>query len=1194
MDSPQLPRVAIVGCGVGGLGAAYALGRAGFHVTLFESRPTLGGHANTVEVAGRPIDTGFLVFNEDTYPNLLGLFEELGVPSEPSDMSFSVSLAARSFEWSSDGLSGLLAQPGNALSPEFRSMLSDMMRFNKEAPEFLAAMEEEGEGGPLASRTLGEFLDAGGFGAPFRRRYLLPQVAAVWSASGAEALAFPARTLLRFMVNHSLLQATERPVWRTVSRRSREYVRRLAASLPPERATIRVGVPVERVVRSGGAVTVTLRGGEAATFDGVVFGCHPDEALALLGGGAAPAEAAALGGFRYATNAAYLHTDESLMPARRGCWTSWNYVGKGAAGGGAEGVEAGEPCCVTYWLNRLQNLPPDVPNLFVTLNPAAPPAAERTLRTFEYAHPQYSAASVAAQAALGAQQGKDRVWWAGAYLGYGFHEDGLTSGLRAGVAAAEALAPGRAAGAAATPPWWRAPLFPTPVEGALTKAVLAGHGAAAPAAEVDLARRSGGPFWVDNLGNGGPVGLATLRVESLLEAQRAALWRAHAAASDTVGGAGAGAGAVAPDALRGTTAVGDIEGFLLQSPDDVLHTYKLLIGAEGGEGGAEGASAASAARGGADVCAALLQRLGGASPEVRCAGGRVTPAVVASLCGRRALADPRAATALLAELSRAAGAEAREEDARIAAAEGRAGARALARALASLPPATPFRRLLLPVGELMAATRGGYTGQHPPLRPPAAGGFLSGLLRGAYGAALRAGAAPVCRFLADSIRFGALLLRTPDGEERVFGDPSAEAPLRARLRVHSWSFFFRVATESDLGLARSFMAGEWSTDDLTALFNVFIANRDRAAGLSTYGLWTAWVGLTVNFLTYATRMDNSVANSQSNIHAHYDLSNDLFTAFLDPRTMMYSCGFFDAARRFTRDVDLSAASSAPGAPARLSLAQGVNASLNAVPVPAAPTSGPPGERNAALRAAARSVAAAVPRPLSDAQPPAPSAPDQLRVEVLFRGSLEAAQLRKLDHLIARAGVQRGDRVLDLGFGWGGLSIRLAETVGCRVHGITLSQEQHDLALKRVRARGLQHLITYEIVDYRVFARDHPGEFDKIISVEMIEAVGHNYFPSYMAALDRLLAPQGVIVIQAITMPEARYPEYLRTCDFINTIIFPGGAWLRNGATRAAAQHSCSPRPPPPTTPLTHPPTRVRPPHPRAQAAAPPLPRSPTP
>ena len=1135
---PPPPRsVAVIGCGVAGLGAAYALSRAGCAVTLYEASPTLGGHANTVLVGGRPIDTGFLVFNEDTYPNLLGLFEELGVPTEPSDMSFSVSLAGRSFEWSSNGLSGLLAQPSNAFSPDFRAMLSDMARFNAEAPAFLAELEGGGGGPALASTTLRKFLDKGGYSTAFRNRYLLPQVAAVWSASGKDALDFPARTLLRFMANHSLLQAVGRPQWRTVSRRSREYVRRIAAALDPQRTTIKLSCKVSGVarVRVGGGLRVRVTeasSGAVGEFDGVVFGCHPDEALVAMGSDASEAERGALGGFKYARNIAYLHTDLDHMPKLRSCWASWNYMGKGEEG---KGVDGEEPCCVSYWLNKLQNLPEDVPPLFVTLNPATPPCPDRVLRTFDYSHPQYSGESVAAQEALHKLQGKDGVWWAGAYLGYGFHEDGLTAGLRAGMGGAC----GSGGGVEVHPPWWAATLYNLPVEPRITEAVLLSHGAGGgAAAEVDLCKRSGGPFWVDNLGNGGPVGAATTRLASLLASQRAALAANLEAVGDPFGGRVKRAAAglppppvIPPDALRGTTAAGDVEGFVLQSPDDVLFSYKLLIGAEKVGAGGVGGVVGGRAWGGVSAAAASAPLLG-----TRNEWGVITESVAASLQGRRALKDARAGTAILAALQQAAGSIACSTS---------PSALALLRAAALLPSSSLWGRLRTPLAALMAGTRGGYTAQHPPLQPPPAPSAFRWAWHGAYALALRAGASPVLSYLQSSLVHGAVLLRTPDGEERVFGDPSAEAPLRARLRVHSWAFFFRVATESDLGLARSFMAGEWSTDDLTALFNVFIANRDRAAGMSTYGLWTAWVGLTVNFLTYATRMDNSVANSQSNISAHYDLSNDLFASFLDPRTMMYSCGFFDAARRVTKDTDLSASASHAGG-GRLTHAQGLQSSLCSVPIGGPAASEAPREHNAALRALGRNMATAVPSALSAALPPVPSAPGQERVELLFRGSLEAAQLRKLDHLIARAGVTAKDRVLDLGFGWGGLSIRLAEVVGCRVHGITLSKEQHDLAAERVAARGLGHLITFEIVDYRVFARDHPGEFDKIISVEMVEAVGHNYFPSFMGAIDRLLAPGGVVVVQAIMMPEGRYKEYLRTCDFINTIIFPGGE-LRNFA-----------------------------------------------
>jgi cyclopropane-fatty-acyl-phospholipid synthase len=436
-----------------------------------------------------------------------------------------------------------------------------------------------------------------------------------------------------------------------------------------------------------------------------------------------------------------------------------------------------------------------------------------------------------------------------------------------------------------------------------------------------------------------------------------------------------------------------------------------------------------------------------------------------------------------------------------------AGGAPAAAAAAADAAATIFT---LPVGAYMAAQCGGYTGAPPPLHAPAlapTAPLLSSLLSGASAALRYAAMSPVLTYLRASIVVGCIVVRLPDGSEQVYGDRAAPLHLRARLAVYAWGFFTRVARESDLGLARSFIDGEWGADDLTALFNVFIANRDASA-LSTYGMWTAWVGLTLNFARFALAMDNSVANSRSNIHAHYDLSNDLFTSFLDPATMMYSCGFFDTRRRRLVVTDLTAPAVAPAGapapappPARLSFEETELAVLNSVPA-----AGGSGER----------------------------------VEVLYGGTLEEAQLRKLDHLIARACVSKGDKVLDLGFGWGGLSIRLAETIGCRVVGITLSQEQHDLAVERVRARGLSHLITFEIVDYRVFAEAHKGEFDRILSIEMIEAVGHNYFPSFMASLDKLLAPGGVIALQAITMPEARYAEYLTTTDFINTVIFPGG------------------------------------------------------
>ena len=544
-------------------------------------------------------------------------------------------------------------------------------------------------------------------------------------------------------------------------------------------------------------------------------------------------------------------------------------------------------------------------------------------------------------------------------------------------------------------------------------------------------------------------------------------------------GGGAGSQPTAPDAdsltmraalplgsdLLGPCASSSVSGYVLTTlPDDTLHAHTALL----------------------------------ASGTLATAGtGKAARAYKST---RVATAAARAA---LAKFNRASSAS---------------GASASASASAS-PSASVFT---LPVASYMALFQGGYTGAPPPLQSPGLlppRNILSSTAL-SLGAALRGMAiSPILSYLQKSIVLGCILLRAPDGTEYMFGDTAAPLALRARMAVYSWSFFTRVATQSDLGLARSFMNGEWGADDLTTLFNIFIANRDTSA-LSTYGIWTAWLGLTLNFATFALSMDNSVANSRSNIHAHYDLSNDLFTSFLDPATMMYSCGFFDTSRRTLALTDLptaGAAGSGGAAPPRLSLEETERAVLNSLP--------------------------------SSANP-------QERVEVVYGGTLEEAQLRKLDHLIARACVTRSDKVLDLGFGWGGLSIRLAETIGCRVVGITLSQEQHDLALERVRARGLAHLITFEIVDYRVFAEQHAGEFNKIISIEMIEAVGNNYFPSFMASLDKLLAPGGIIALQAITMPEARYPEYLKTTDFINTVIFPGGCCPSLAAlTDAMMKHS---------------------------------------
>ena len=1095
---PSRPlRVAVIGGGVSGLGAAYTLSRNGdFEVTIYESNATLGGHAQTVEVnAGSlvPVDVGFLVFNENTYPNLCGLFEELNVPHEPSDMSFAVSLAGRSFEWSSDGLKGLLGQPSNAFSSSFHSMISDLLRFNKEAPEFLARVQAEGPGGPLSKMTMRGFLTAGAYSDTFIASYLVPQMAAVWSAAADQVLEFPAITLVQFMINHSLLQAVDRPQWRTVSRRSREYVRRIVAAMPPALTTIKLNARVTSVNRVGSRVIVRDASGAENEFDRVIFGAHPDEVLSMLGDNASPEERDALSGFHYACSKAYLHHDVDFMPERRHIWASWNYMGKEGNRSATRKVgEPPEPCCVSYWLNRLQNLPEGMRDLFVTLNPATAPAEHKIIKTFSYSHPQYTLKTIDAQNALGKLQGTQNTWFAGAYLGYGFHEDGLTSGLRAGIGAG-----------GERPVWWKESMYSvpdvllTPAEvrtAVLNENPATSHNATAPAPssrEIALAKASGGPYWRDNLGNGGVVGKATREIVSLVKnmntiqasalSVRAALRRSANSIPDTtcilnlvprpkgIKAAVEASAALHAEDIIGSTAESDILGFLSQSPDDVLYAYAShhtgsAVNTTGLSSGfssvsttprsdvhtssvtASGQFLRATPKGGVDV-----------SEELALATG-VSITTASILQGRRAYKSVIVGDSIVKALL-SVGTEHKIS----------AG---VTGAYPSLFRSSPLQ---MSIGELMDQKRGGYTGQPPPLQDPTAygGSSLYWMWSASQSMALRAAASPVMNYLRSSIVDGCILLRTPDGIEQIFGNPAAEFPLRARIRVHSWMMFLRIAGESDLGLARSFIAGEWTTDDLTSLFNIFIANRDRAT-LSTYGLWTAWIGLTINFLSFAVNMDNSVANSRSNIHAHYDMSNDLFTSFLDARTMMYSCGFFDTRRRVLQDVDAARTGTSQN-DERATLAQAELAILSSVQVPAAPGSETPRQQNMVLRGIGRNVEKAVKLPYSLPAMQKPSVPSQQRIEVVYGGSLEEAQLRKLDHLIARAQVQKMDRVLDLGFGWGGLSIRLAETVGCRVHGITLSKEQHDLALERVRARGLQHLITFEIVDYRVFAAAHPGK-----------------------------------------------------------------------------------------------------------------------
>ena len=402
-------RIAVVGAGVAGLGAAWAL-RETHDVTVFEARERLGGHANTVTIDydGEPInvDTGFIVFNELNYPNFTPLLEHLDVESFRADMSFGF-CQPDELEWSSNGISGVFAEPRNLCRPSFLAMLRDILHFNKHAIADLDA-------GRLEGLTLGQYLDQGGYGQRFRENYLIPMGAAIWSSSETGMVDYPAEALVRFFKNHRLVNA-KRPKWRTVRGGSRQYVKRIAEDLEAAGATFAPGAASVR--RTGPGAVVTDSAGQEHVFDEVILACHSDQALALLADADAD-ERELLGAIPYAPNTAVLHRDPALAPRTKGGQAAWCYMSS-ADGGSA----------VTYNMNRLQGIDADKP-LYVTLNPVEEPDPALTFGRFEYDHPQFTAPGLAAQRIFNRIQGVRRTWFAGAWLGYGFHEDGLRSGLR--------------------------------------------------------------------------------------------------------------------------------------------------------------------------------------------------------------------------------------------------------------------------------------------------------------------------------------------------------------------------------------------------------------------------------------------------------------------------------------------------------------------------------------------------------------------------------------------------------------------------------------------------------------------------------------------------------------------------------------------------------------------------------------------
>lgn len=401
--------VAIIGTGITGLGAAYLLNP--YHtITVFEKNAYIGGHSRTVDVRHNnhsiPVDTGFIVFNDWNYPNLMGLFNQLDVPYQKSDMSFGVSVDNGWLEYASGGL---FAQKKNLVRPAFYRMLADVIRFNRQAQSFI-------EDDPHI--TLGDCLDQLKMGDWFRRYYLLAMGAAIWSCPLETVMEFPASTFVRFFKNHGLLNLVRRPQWYTVSGGSREYIKRLTSSFKDR---IRLNSAIASVYQAEDKWCVVNEQGDKALFDQVIFACHADEAMVMLMD-ATEAQRDVIGAFRYQENRIILHSDTRFMPLHRDCWSSWVYL--------SETQQDNKPAVsLSYWMNNLQGLPNELP-LLVTLNPGTEPDPNLIHDQHVFTHPVFDEKAVRAQAEIDKIQGQNGIWFCGAYQRYGFHEDGLLSAVK--------------------------------------------------------------------------------------------------------------------------------------------------------------------------------------------------------------------------------------------------------------------------------------------------------------------------------------------------------------------------------------------------------------------------------------------------------------------------------------------------------------------------------------------------------------------------------------------------------------------------------------------------------------------------------------------------------------------------------------------------------------------------------------------
>ena len=413
LSEPKIMKIAIIGAGISGLSAAYYL-RSNHQITVFEEQGSIGGHTATVDVQvdgeRHAIDTGFIVYNDWTYPNFISLLDELGVESKPTEMSFSVRCDSTGLEYSGSDINGLFAQRRNILRPSFYGMLKDIMRFNRESIEDLQKGEIDDD------ISLGKYLTLGGYGEEFINRYLIPMGCAIWSASTARMIDFPLKFFIQFFNNHGLLSINNRPQWRVIKKGSRSYLPPLVENF---RDRIVTNSQIEAVRRRQQGVSVIMRNGEKMDFDHVVFACHSDQAYALLQD-ATESEKTFLSSIPYSDNEVVLHTDESLLPDTRRAWASWNYWLR-------EGDQ--QKPVLTYNMNLLQRIE-SKKTFCVTLNASDAIDPDKIIGRYQYSHPVFSAQSVEAVANFQEINGLSNTWFAGAYMGNGFHEDGVSSGKR--------------------------------------------------------------------------------------------------------------------------------------------------------------------------------------------------------------------------------------------------------------------------------------------------------------------------------------------------------------------------------------------------------------------------------------------------------------------------------------------------------------------------------------------------------------------------------------------------------------------------------------------------------------------------------------------------------------------------------------------------------------------------------------------